>query len=323
MGHASGPIWSNAMGPLKIALGSYGLTRPLKEGRIKPARMELQFVEVEPITAGMRRMVRADEFDICEMAWTTYLCAKDVGKPVTAIPVFVTRNFHHWAIFKNLNARIRKPKDLEGKRVAVNRGYTVTTGVWARGILASEYGVDLDKITWICTDDEHVAEFKAPGNVKYAERGGPSALDMLKRGEVEAAIGDLGTNLPETVEPLIPDAQLAGFAWYKKTGIYPMNHGVTIHDRVLKEAPWVATELFAAVQAAKTDYLKHLNGRDLTRADDQAIALGRGIGGDPFPFGVEANRKAIEAIIRFAYEQKAIKRSFTIDELFAKELTGA
>jgi 4,5-dihydroxyphthalate decarboxylase len=310
------------MGPLKIALGSYGLTRPLKEGRIKPARMELQFVEVEPITAGMRRMVRTDEFDICEMAWTTYLCAKDAGKPLTAIPVFVTRNFHHWAIFKNVNARIRKPKDLEGKRVAVNRGYTVTTGVWARGILASEYGVNLDKITWICTDDEHVAEFKAPANVKYAEQGGPSALDMLKRGEVEAAIGDLGTNLPETIEPLIPDAPLAGFAWYKKTGIYPVNHGVTISDRVLNEAPWVATELFAAFQAAKIDYLKHLNGRDLTRADDQAIALGRGIGGDPFPFGVEANRKAIEAIVRYAHEQKAIQRPFTVDELFAKELTG-
>ena len=309
------------MGPLKIALGNYGLTRPLKDGRVKPARMELQFVEVEPITAGMRRMVRAEEFDICEMAWTTYLCAKDVGKPVTAIPVFLTRNFHHWAMFRNVNARIRKPKDLEGKRVAVNRGYTVTTGVWARGILASEYGVSLDKITWVCTDEEHVAEFKPPANVEYAR--GSSALDMLKRGEVDAAIGDLGTNLPENVEPLIADARDAGFAWFKKTGVYPINHGVTIHDRVLKEAPWVASELFAAFQAAKVDYLKHLNGRDLNRADEQAIALGKGIGGDPFPFGVEANRKALEMIVQFAHDQAAIKRGFKVDELFAKETIGA
>ena len=306
------------MGPLKIALGNYGLTRPLKDGKVKPARMELQFIEVEPITAGMRRMVRAEEFDICEMAWTTYLCAKDVGKPVTAIPVFLTRNFHHWAMFRNVNARIRKPKDLEGKRVAVNRGYTVTTGVWARGILATEYGVNLDKIKWICTDEEHVAEFQAPANVEYVR--GSSALDILKRGEVDAAIGDLGTNLPDTIEPLIPDARDAGFAWYKKTGVYPINHGVTIHDRVLAEAPWVATELFAAFQAAKVDYLKHLNGRDLNRADDQAIALGKGIGGDPFPFGVNANRKALETIVRFAHDQGAIKRDFKVDELFAREL---
>jgi len=306
------------MGPLKIALGNYGLTRPLKDGKVKPARIELQFIEVEPITAGMRRMVRAEEFDICEMAWTTYLCAKDVGKPVTAIPVFLTRNFHHWAMFRNVNARIRKPKDLEGKRVAVNRGYTVTTGVWARGILATEYGVNLDKIKWICTDEEHVAEFQAPANVEYVR--GSSALDILKRGEVDAAIGDLGTNLPDTIEPLIPDARDAGFAWYKKTGVYPINHGVTIHDRVLAEAPWVATELFAAFQAAKVDYLKHLNGRDLNRADDQAIALGKGIGGDPFPFGVNANRKALETIVRFAHDQGAIKRDFKVDELFAREL---
>jgi len=306
------------MGPLKIALGNYGLTRPLKDGKVKPARIELQFIEVEPITAGMRRMVRAEEFDICEMAWTTYLCAKDVGKPMTAIPVFLTRNFHHWAMFRNVNARIRKPKDLEGKRVAVNRGYTVTTGVWARGILATEYGVNLDKIKWVCTDEEHVAEFQAPANVEYVR--GSSALDLLKRGEVDAAIGDLGTNLPDTIEPLIPDARDAGFAWFKKTGVYPINHGVTIHDRVLAEAPWVATELFAAFQAAKVDYLKHLNGRDLNRADEQAIALGKGIGGDPFPFGVNANRKALETIVRFAHDQGAIKRDFKVDALFAREL---
>ena len=306
------------MGPLKIALGNYGLTRPLKDGKVKPARIELQFIEVEPITAGMRRMVRAEEFDICEMAWTTYLCAKDVGKPVTAIPVFLTRNFHHWAMFRNVNARIRKPKDLEGKRVAVNRGYTVTTGVWARGILATEYGVNLDKIKWVCTDEEHVAEFRAPANVEYVR--GSTALDLLKRGEVDAAIGDLGTNLPDTIEPLIPDARDAGFSWFKKTGVYPINHGVTIHDRVLAEAPWVATELFAAFQAAKVDYLKHLNGRDLNRADEQAIALGKGIGGDPFPFGVNANRKALETIVRFAHDQGAIKRDFKVDALFAREL---
>jgi len=163
-----------------------------------------------------------------------------------------------------------------------------------------------------------VAEFQAPANVEYVR--GSSALDLLKRGVVDAAIGDLGTNLPDTIEPLIPDARDAGFAWFKKTGVYPINHGVTIHDRVLAEAPWVATELFAAFQAAKVDYLKHLNGRDLNRADEQAIALGKGIGGDPFPFGVNANRKALETIVRFAHDQGAIKRDFKVDALFAREL---
>ena len=91
-------------------------------------------------------MCRGLEFDICEMAMTTYLCARALGKPFTAIPVFVTRNFHHWAIFTNAKSGISEPKDLEGRTVGVNRGYTVTTGLWARGMLQHEYGVDLDKM---------------------------------------------------------------------------------------------------------------------------------------------------------------------------------
>jgi len=309
--------------PLKIALGNYGLTRPLKEGRVKVEGVDLEFIEVDPITAAMRRMVRTEDFDICEMAFSTYLCAKDVGKPVTAIPVFLTRNFHHWAAFTNVNAGIKQPKDLEGRRVGVNRGYTVTTGVWVRGVLASEYGVNLDKITWVCTDEEHVAEFRAPANVDYAAKG-KSMVEMLRSGEVDAAVGDLGAVSAPEIKPLIPDAREAGFAYYRKTGIYPMNHGVVVHDRLLKEQPSIAGKLFTAFKAAKADYLARLNtGRDLNKADEAALALGKGIGGDPFPFGIEANRKGLEAIVRFARDQRAIARNFSVDELFARELTGA
>jgi 4,5-dihydroxyphthalate decarboxylase len=173
----------------------------------------------------------------------------------------------------------------------------------------------------VCTDDEHVAEFKAPANVDYSQRG-KAMFDLLRAREVDAAVGDLGASLRDYVEPLIPDARDAGFAWFRKTGVYPLNHGVVIHDRVLAEAPWVAAELFAAFQTAKADYIKHLNGRDLTRADEQALALGKGIAGDPFPFGIDANRKALETIGQFAHAQGATKRAFTVDELFAKELTG-
>ncbi len=102
-------------------------------------------MEVDPIIAAFRRMVRGNEFDICEMAITTYICARAHGKPMTAVPVFLVRAFHHGATLVNTKAGIRKPKDLEGKRVGVNRGYTVTTGVWARGVLQDEHGVDLSQ----------------------------------------------------------------------------------------------------------------------------------------------------------------------------------
>src|SRR5579883_1629142 len=156
------------MPPLTIAIGSYGLTRALKEKRVPAEKLTLDFVEIAPITKAMRRMVRSLDLDISEMAFTTYLCAKALGKPITALPVFLTRNFHHWAAFHHRRAGIRSPRDLEGRRVVVNRGYTVTTGLWLRGILKSEYGVDLDKIIWMPTDEEHVAEYQAPANVDYA-----------------------------------------------------------------------------------------------------------------------------------------------------------
>jgi 4,5-dihydroxyphthalate decarboxylase len=210
---------------------------------------------------------------------------------------------------------VKQPKDLEGRTVAVNRGYTVTTGLWARGILQSEYGVDLKKITWAPTDDEHVAEYKAPANVDYSYRGKPIS-ELLLSGAVPAAVGDVRVNSPD-IQPLIPEARNAGYAYFRKTGVYPINHGMVIKDSTLKENPEIARELFHAFKAAKNVYLAHLAaGQNLSPADETAIAL-KQVVGDPFPFGVAANRKALETIVQFAAEQQVIPKKFTMNELFA------
>lgn len=305
------------MQPLTIAIGNYGITRHFKAAGPQSDRLKLEMLEIEPILAAVRRMARGVEFDICEMPITTYLCAKAVGKPFTAIPVFVTRNFHHWALFYNVKSGIREPKDLEGRKVGVNRGYTVTTGLWARGILHSEYGVDLEKVHWAATDDEHVAEFEAPANVDYDFQGKPME-ELLLSGQVDAAIGDIRSESAD-IQPLIPDAREAGFAWYRKTGIFPGNHTVVIRDAVLEEAPWVASELFLALKASKEAYLAHLDaGKDLSPADETAIALGKGVGGDPFPLGIDANRKALEALVRYAVDQHILPKPYSVEELFAE-----
>jgi 4,5-dihydroxyphthalate decarboxylase len=261
-------------------------------------------------------MVRDLEFDICEMAFTTYLCAKAYGRPITAIPVFITRNFHHRACFCRAGSGINEPRDLEGRVLGVNRGYTVTTGTWARGILQSEYGVDLRKITWAPTNDEHVTEFRAPSNVDYRFRG-KTISDLFVSGAIDAAVGDLKINSPE-IQPLIPNAREAGFAYFRRTGIYPINHTVVIANSVLDAEPWVAEELFSTFHAAKCAYLSRLHaGTDLTAADQAAIELSRVVGDDPFPFGVEANRKPIETLVRFAVEQHIIAEPYAPEELFA------
>ena len=318
---ASDPDGTNQVHPLTIAIGNYGLTKPLKDGSVRNPDLNLEYIQVDPIVAAMRRMVRGLEFDICEMAFTTYLCAKAYGKVITAIPVFLTRNFHHWAIFYNVKSGITKPKDLEGRTVAVNRGYTVTTGLWARGILQTEYGVDLNKITWAPTDDEHVAEYKAPSNVDYSHRGKPIA-DLLLSGQIAAAVGDVRVNSPD-IKPLTPDARNAGFAYFRKTGVYPINHGLVIKDSVLKAHPELAQKLFSAFQAAKRIYLAHLDaGKNLSPADESAIAL-KQVVGDPFPFGISdrngPNRKAVETLVEFAVDQQVIPRKFSVEELFAPE----
>jgi 4,5-dihydroxyphthalate decarboxylase len=308
------------MRPLTIALATYGLTKPLKQGYVATARTKLDFVPVEQIVPLMRRMVRGLDFDICEMAFTTYLCAKAAGKPITAIPVFVTRNFHHWAAFHGVKAGIKAPKDLEGRIVAVNRGYTVTTGLWVRGILQSEYGLDLGKVTWAPTDDEHVQEYRAPGNVTYKFRGRPVA-ELLLSGEAAAAVGDVRTDSAD-IKPLIVDARNAGVAWFRKTGIYPINHTLVVRDELLDAEPGLVQELVAAFTAAKVNYLAQLDaGRDLSPADEAVIALRRVVG-DPYPFGIEPNRKALEAIVRFAVEQQVIPATISVDELFAAPLSA-
>ena len=302
---------------LRTVVGNYGLTRSLKENPDARGGLDLEFVEFDSIPAAMRRQVRDLEFDVCEMALTTYLCARAAGKAITAIPVFVTRNFHHWAAFRHVDTGIRGPKDLEGRQVAVNRGYTVTTGLWIRGVLQHEYGVDLDRITWLPTDEEHVAEYRAPPNVDYRFRS-RSAEELLLKEGVGAAVGDVRSSAPE-IKPLIPDAREAGFAYYRKTGIYPINHMITLSQRAVAARPTLARELFEIFKAAKGTYLKRLDaGGDGSTADQAALAL-KAVVGDPFPYGVAANRKALEAATHFCVEQHMTRDKLAVEPLFTSD----
>ena len=166
---------------LKAATRTQGNNQALKDGTVKPRTCELEFVEVDPLIDAFRRMVRSLEFDVSEMAMTTYITARAHGKKMIGLPIFLMRAFHHGAIKYNVKSGIKSPKDLEGRRVGVNRGYTVTTGLWARSILANQYGVDLSKITWVLSGDEHVAEYRPPANVVPIEKGKKMG-DMLAAG---------------------------------------------------------------------------------------------------------------------------------------------
>ncbi len=306
---------------LKTVTRTQGNNQALKDGTVKPRTFAFDFEEVDPLIAAFRRMVRGNEFDICEMAITTYICAKAHGKPMTAMPVFVVRAFHHGAILVNTKAGIGKPKDLEGKRVGVNRGYTVTTGVWARSILQQEHGVDLSKITWVLSGDEHVAEYRPPKNVVPIEKDKKMG-DMLASGELAAAIG-IEVNHPD-VKPLIPDALEAGLAALRRNGHYPINHTVVVKDELLAAHPGLAADVFDAFAEAKRVYLERLKGGLVEKPTevDEVHRRVMEITGDPLPYGIAPNRKVIEELIGHALTQGIITRPVAVEELFARETHG-
>src|ERR1700704_2896002 len=156
-----------------------GANQLLIDGTIEPAGFSLTFADVPVLVQGFGRGGRTLEFHVSEMALTTYLTAREHGVAFTALPIFLVRGFHHGAILYNTRSGIRTPADLEGRRVGVNRGYTVTTGVWARGILATEYGVDLQRVTWVLSGHEHVDTYVPPPNVEPAGQGTDLAAMLI------------------------------------------------------------------------------------------------------------------------------------------------
>jgi ABC-type nitrate/sulfonate/bicarbonate transport system substrate-binding protein len=299
---------------LKTALVRRGHTEPLIDGTVTPRTFEFDFEDVPVIIKAFRRMVRELGFDISEMAMTTYLCARAHGKQFTAIPVFPMRAFHHGAIVYNTNAGVRNPKDLEGKRVGVNRGYTVTTGLWARAILQHEYGVDLNKITWVLSGDEHVAEYRPPSNVVPIEAG-KTMEEMLTRGEIVAAI-NVQVESPD-VKPLIPDAKEAGLDALRQRRLYPINHTVVVRNDVLAANPDLAADLFNAFAEAKRLYVAGLKAGSDESSADRDFARVMEITGDALPYGIDSNREMLEAIVRYSVEQGVLTKPFAVEELFA------
>ncbi len=272
---------------LRTALGQSPLVRALKEGTVASDRVAFDFVEVNPITRAFRRQTRAMEFDLCEIALTTHAQARAYGKPITALPVVLLLGLHHGALICRADSPLGGPADLPGKRIGV-RAWSQTTGVWVRGILRDEYGIAPASMSWITEEDAHVEEFTDPRFVQRMQAG-KALPSMLLSGEIDAAIA-LASMDPSTVRTVIPDADTVAQEWSRKTGVYPINHVVVVKDELLAQHPWLADELMRLFIASKGD--------------------------SPVPYGIEANRPAIELLMRYATEQGLIPRAYRVEELF-------
>lgn len=286
---------------LRTNLADYAVTRAMKDGRVASDLVRLDFCGPNPAHNGFKAMVRENAFDAGELAIVTYLQAKAYGKPYVLLPAPISGRFQHHCAGFNIDFGHLDPKDIEGKRVGV-RSYAQTTGLWIRGVLRHEYGVDLDKVTWMTLNDGHLAEYKDPENCVRLPAG-MSIPQMMLNGELDAAL--LGEDMPKDarVRTLVPDAQAAAKTWYAREGIVPINHMFVVHQDLCKQRPDIVRELYRLV------------------VESRALAEG-GVPAVFPPLGLEANRKGLQLAIDWALDQKIIPHRLRVDDLF-DDVTGS
>ena len=293
---------------LRTAVASYPHAVGLKDGTVTSDRVRLDFEEVNPITRAFRRMVRTLDFDLCEIALTTLAQAHAYGKPITGLPVVLMRGFHHGALVCRRDSPIAGPADLVGKRVGV-RAFSQTTGVWVRGILQSDYGVDPASVTWVTAEDAHVQEYPDPPNAARIAPG-QGLPAMLMAGEIDAGIALAGLDTAQ-VRTVIPDADAAAADWFRRTGAYPVNHVICVRNELLASHEWLAAELMDLFSAAK----------QAAREPPVEARWEPIVGADPLPYGFAANRRGIELCVKFAAQQGLVPTAYRPEDLFAATLT--
>jgi 4,5-dihydroxyphthalate decarboxylase len=280
---------------LRTVLGTYPHTAALKRGEIGSPDVALEFADIKPTHKAFKPMVRELAYDVCEMAIVTFLQAKAHGKPLALLPAVMLGRFQHHCLVHNAERAALRPEQLAGRRVGV-RAYSQTTGVWLRGILQHDYGLDLERVQWVTFEDAHVAEYHDPPGVERVAND-KDLTAMLLSGELDAAI--YGAELPDDprIRSVIPDPKAAAQDWHRRHGCVPVNHLVV----VTKALATCRAELVRKV------YGLLLHGKEV-------VPPAAGV--DLTPFGVEANRTALALIIDYAAEQRLVPRRFTVDELF-------
>lgn len=281
---------------LHTMLGNYPNTKPLKSGEIHSDLVDFDFVDVKVANTLFKQVVRDAKYDVAELAIVTYLQAKAHGKPYVLVPAVVVSRGQHHTIAYNPDRGSLKPSDLNGKRVGV-RAYTVTTGTWVRGILSTDYGVDINKVQWLTFEDPHVAEFHDPAIVKRAPAG-KDLTEMLLNGEVDAGI--VGDKLSDPrLKHLIPDPDAAARNWAERHHGIPINHMLVVRQELSRSRPDIVKDIFRQLHESK---------RAAGLPDVGEL--------DPYRFGVEACRPNLEIIIDFCHQQQLIPRRLSVDELF-------
>jgi 4,5-dihydroxyphthalate decarboxylase len=308
---------------LTVAAGDYDIIRPLKEGMVEAAGLELIFLTDMGPRERHWRLARKTEFDVCEENVGAYFIARDQKHPITAIPVFLHRRFRHGFVFINTAAGIKSPKDLVGREIG-GTNFMPAGNIWMRGILEERYGVPHRTITWV-TDRSEDIPFDAPSDLRIEMKKSAKSLnDMLADGDIPAMISP---TIPrpfvmgdKRVARLFPDYKKVEIDYYRETGIFPIMHVTTIRQEIVDKYPWATTNLVKAFEASKQmAYRRVQNPRMVplawvrTAVEEQQDILGS----DPWQYGLtDANRKNLETIQRYVHQQGMVSQLRPLEELF-------
>jgi 4,5-dihydroxyphthalate decarboxylase len=293
---------SSELTSLRINLADYPLTMAMKDGRVQSDLVRLDFCGPKTAHHGFKPMLRERAFEVGEIALVAFLQAKVYGKPFVLLPATISSRFVHHSIAFNKELGLLNPKDIEGRKVGITM-YASTTGLWVRGVLQHEYGVDLDKVDWVTIEGAHLAEYQDPPNCERLPKG-TNLGQMMLDGELAAALLG-GREMPNDprVETLIPDAAAAAKEWYQREGIKPINHILMVREELSRERPDVVREIFRMI----------VESRKFVPESETASLP---------PIGVEANRKSLETAIDWSFEQKIIPHRLSVDELFDETTAG-
>ena len=324
--------------PLSYAGHLSDRVQDLYHGTVQPEAIDLHFIPLPPVEA-FNRMLRG-EFHCGEMSFSTYVIrtaqAKQDGKPFpfVAIPAFPSRTFRHNAIYVGRRSGITRPGELAGRRVGVPE-YAMTAAVWARGMLMHEYAVKPSDIHWVTggltgPGRKPLVETAIPG-VDIRREDKAALNDMLSAGEIDALIAP---QVPPAVlerrgdaDYLFPDFPQVEREYYRKTGIFPIMHVVVLQRAVYEQHPWAAVSLYHAFERAKDNCLRGLGVEEplpvsLPWVHHFAQSVRELMGEDYWPYGVEKNRKVIDALCDYTFEQGLVAARASVEDLFAPSVVN-
>jgi 4,5-dihydroxyphthalate decarboxylase len=303
----------------------YGCVRPLFEEAVRADGVDLD-VTRSPSPEAMRRQLRAWEFDVCEMAFGAYLIARSQGADVTALPVFPRRAFFHAQFMRRADASVGGPHELAGKRIGVAE-YVQSATVWARGVLEQDFGLDPRTVRWSveragADSTGEVLGFKPPADIHVQQTpGGKRLVAMLAAAELDVALVGSSPQVQARTDlrPLFADPLAEGRRYYDAHGYVPANHTYLVSGRLVREHPEIVSSLYRAFRDAKArawQSAPDAASRALLFGSEQLARAVDSPSRDPYAYGIDANRRMLEAVVRLCREQGLIGDEPSVEQLF-------